>query len=154
MRGRRPAPPELRVIKGDRRVRGKAVVVPLRPAEGEPAMPAHFDAAHQARWVEVTGLMREMGTLGREVGDLVALYVEASVEAAVARRHVAEHGAIVPAPRTGVPMHNPHRAIARQAEASMLKLAAELGLTPSSRNRITPKGNGAVNRFTGHGRRA
>lgn len=154
VRGRKPGPPELRVVKGDKRVRGLQAAQPVPSLPDEPTPAPEWDAAHRAKWDEVADLLRRQGTLGAEVGDVLRLYVEACIEAARARAHVREHGAIVPAPRTGVPMHSPHRAVARQAEATMLKLAAELGMTPSSRSRIAKPAGQGNNPFAGHGRRA
>ena len=154
VRGRKPGPPELRLVKGDKRVRGRQVAAPIKSVPEEPVPPAEWDDEHRAKWDEVTDLLRRQGTLGAEVGDVLRLYVEACVEATRARAHVREHGAIVPAPRTGVPMHSPYRAVARQAEAMILKLAAELGLTPSSRGRISAAPGSKDNPFAGHGRRA
>ena len=53
-----------------------------------------------------------------------------------AELHVNEFGAIVAAPRTGVPMQNPHLSIATKAADTVSRVAAELGLTPSSRQRV------------------
>lgn len=137
MRGRKPGAPELRLVKGERRVRGLAVADPARRVDGDPAIPDDFDAEHVTKFGEVVNILREQGTLGRECGDVIRFYVVAFVEARRARAHVFEHGAVVSAPRTGVPMLSPFLSVARAAETTCAKLAAEMGLTPSSRSRVS-----------------
>jgi len=148
MRGRKPLAPELRLLKGGGngrkpRARGLVVENPASPIAGEPKMPPEFDERDAAKWHEVVDLLREQGTLGRENGDVIRLYVIAYRESVEARKHLREHGPIVPAPRTGVPMHNPYRTVALSAEAVLVKLQAELGMTPASRSRVA-KGPGSA----------
>ena len=107
----------------------------------EPVMPDGFAGARAAKWEAVVAMLRERGTLSHEFGDLIRLYVIAFVEAAEARANVDANGPIVAQPRTGAPIHNPYRAVAREAEATVAKLAGELGLTPASRKRaLRPHG--------------
>jgi P27 family predicted phage terminase small subunit len=140
MRGRKGQAPEVRRAKGNTRVRGAQSADPVKPVAGAVTCPAGFDDEHATKWHEVVGWLTAQGTLGAENADTVEIYVRAYVEAARARRHIAEHGPIVEAPRTGVPMHNPHRAIATSAEAVVTRLAAELGFTPTSRSRVSGQG--------------
>jgi len=104
---------------------------------GEPVMPDDFDAEHARKWDEVLALLRARGSPIGEYGDVVRLYVISFVEARRARAHVREHGAIVPAPRTGIPTHNPYRKVAQEAELAVARLADVLGMTPTSRGRVS-----------------
>ena len=53
-----------------------------------------------------------------------------------AMAHVARHGAVVPAPRTKTPMHNPWFAVTVQAGKMAATLEAELGLAPRTRDDV------------------
>ena len=53
-----------------------------------------------------------------------------------------QHGVLVAAPRTGVPMHNPYLAVANKAAELVAKMASELGLTPAARGKVTKVGAG------------
>ena len=107
------------------------------PVSADPAMPDDFDAEHARKWDEVLALLRARGAPIGEYGDVVRIYVLSFVEAKRARAHVAEHGAIVPAPRTGIPTHNPYRKVAQEAELQVARLADVLGMTPTSRAKVS-----------------
>lgn len=80
-----------------------------------------------------------MGMLGRENRAPLAIYCQNWARMIDAELHVAEHGVVVAAPRTGVPMHNPHLAIANKAAELVAKIAVEFGMTPSSRTRVSAR---------------
>ena len=103
----------------------------------EPDMPADFAGELVAEWERVVADLRRNGVLDRDNGAAIEIYVRNLVRMREAERHVGEFGAIVPAPRTGVPMQNPYLAIANRAAETVAKMAAELGLTPSSRARVS-----------------
>ena len=151
VRGRKPKSPELRVIQGVPKS-GLAVASPLRPIPGDPMMPEYFDEEHAAKWHEVTEVMRGHGTLGLDVAETVRLYVEALVSGQRARAILRDTGDVIQSPQSGVDMHSPWRTVAKDAEAVALKLAIEMGFTPSSRGRIAkPAGAATTNRFLTHG---
>jgi hypothetical protein len=62
----------------------------------------------------------------------------------IAERHVAEHGPMVKAPRTGVPMHNPWLAIAQKCQATLMKLDKVLQPPAAGKKvkRVTKLGGG------------
>lgn len=100
-------------------------------------MPADFEGELAIEWEAVIADLRRAGTLDRDNGAAIEIYVRNLVRMRVAERHLGEFGAIVPAPRTGVPMQNPYLAVANRAAEAVAKMAAELGLTPSSRGRVS-----------------
>ena len=133
MRGRKPIPPEQKLA-----AYGLAIdELDLPKVAGEPEMPPGFDAAHAAEWDAVVADLREAQTLSREIGATVEVYVRNLLRMRMAEGMVAEQGAIVFAPKTGVPMQNPYLAVANRAAKEVRSAAAELGLTPSSRGRVT-----------------
>lgn len=94
------------------------------------------------QWDVVAAHMRAAGTVGPENAATIEVYCRQYARWLLAEAHVSEHGPIVAAPRTGVPMQNPYLSVANAAAALLIKTAAELGLPPSMRARVT-KANGA-----------
>jgi P27 family predicted phage terminase small subunit len=133
MRGRKPIPPEQKLSAYG--LSSDAADIPKAP--GEPEMPPGFDAEHAAEWDAVIADLRAAHTLSREIGATVEVYVRNLVRMRSAEASVAELGAIVHAPKTGVPMQNPYLAVANRAAKEVRSAAAELGLTPSSRGRVS-----------------
>lgn len=134
MKGRKPTAPELRLIQGGSH---KGARENPKPAAARVSPPEHLSGLALATFRRVAGNMATMGTLGAENREALAIYSTNWARMVEAEKHVAEHGAIVPAPRTGTPMHNPYLAVANRAAATVAKLAAELGLTPTARARLS-----------------
>ncbi len=134
MRGRKPKPTEVKRLTGNP---GKRPLTGgVASAGGDPDMPDFLCPEAQEEWRRVLEDARPLGLLGRENRAVLALYCQAWARMTVAERHINEHGSVVPAPRTGVPMQNPHVSIARSAGDRVAKMAVEMGLTPSSRSRV------------------
>jgi P27 family predicted phage terminase small subunit len=134
MRGRKPKPTELKLVSGNP---GKRKIEPRADSlGGVPKAPRFLSREARAEWNRLTADLAAMGVLGRENRATLAIYCQNWARMVAAEMHVNEHGPIVPAPRTGVPMHNPHLAVANRAAGIVAKLAAEFGLTPSSRTRV------------------
>lgn len=126
-------PPELRLIVGGH----KAVRRSPKPVEARVTPPAHLKGMALATFRRVAANMSAMGTLGAENREAVAIYATNWSRMVEAEKHIAEHGPIVSAPRTGVPMQNPFLSVANRAASMVARLAAELGLTPVARARLS-----------------
>lgn len=140
--GRPPKPAELRVIEGNP---GKRPIpdVPA-PVDLELVAPDWLKGEALVEWDRCIRIMKAMGTLGAETRAALAIYCRAWQRLVEAEAHVAQHGELVAAPRTGVPMHNPYLAIANQAAATILKIGGEFGFSPAARVRLAlPGGDGA-----------
>lgn len=87
------------------------------------------------QWRTVTREMGERGILSVENGHAIKRLVEFRVQYERAARQVAEHGPVVKAERTGVPQYSPHWIIMRQADESVARAEAELGLAPVRRSK-------------------
>lgn len=133
MRGRKPTPPEQKLSAYG--LSPDAADIPKAP--GEPDMPPGFDAEHAAEWDAVIADLRAAHTLSREIGATVEVYVRNLVRMRSAEASVAELGAIVNAPKTGVPMQNP---TSRSPTGRPRKCAAR---RPSSGSRLRPAGASA-----------
>jgi P27 family predicted phage terminase small subunit len=149
MRGRKPVPTDLKVLRGNPGHRPLNVDEPaLPPVESEafdtPPLELTGDAAAIAEWGRLAPMLRAARQVTEaERGSLIALcqqwsrYLSANSKAEAA-------GMVIKSP-SGYPMPNPYLGIANRALTHCTKLWGELGLTPSSRSRVsaTPAPSGA-----------
>ncbi|BCH32625.1 hypothetical protein MesoLjLc_45550 [Mesorhizobium sp. L-8-10] len=89
------------------------------------------------RWAQLVASMSARGTLDRDNNALVEIAAGAYADWRLAEAHVAKFGPIVPAPKTGVPMHNPYKAIADAAAKRLQSAESALGIPPVERGRAT-----------------
>jgi phage terminase small subunit len=81
----------------------------------------------------VAAVLADRGDLGPEVLATLEAFCIQFARMRQAEAHVADHGVVVAAPRTGVPMHNPHLAIANRAAEMLLKFAKALRISPDTK---------------------
>jgi P27 family predicted phage terminase small subunit len=93
-----------------------------------PTAPATLTEAQRAAWDDAARTLAAAGRADKINEAMLEVYCRAVVRMREAEAHVAEFGAIVPAPRTGNPIENPHLAVAARASATVAKLSAQLGL--------------------------
>jgi phage terminase small subunit len=79
--------------------------------------------------------MHGAGILSVANGHAIKRLVEFRVQYEHASRHVAEHGAILPAAKAKIGQHNPYWSIMRNADEAIKLLEAELGLSLVRRGR-------------------
>lgn len=138
--GRRPQPTSLKVL------RGNPSKTPLNPNEAQPPRATEdFDTPPPelaedpvacAEWRRVAPILRVCGLVSPvERGSLMALCQQWS-RYLEAHRKVRELGMIVKKP-SGLPVVNPYMGVSDHALAQCLRLWQELGLTPSSRSRLS-----------------
>jgi P27 family predicted phage terminase small subunit len=151
MRGRKPKSSAQRQLEGNP---GK------RPFnKDEPQPPPLPDALYetpppelagnpvaQAEWLyQAPKLRRARQISAADRSALIALCLEWA-RYLTAQAKVAEKGLVIAAP-SGYPMPNPYLAIATRALQQCIKLWPELGLTPSSRSRVTTVPDGDEDQF-------
>lgn len=134
MRGRRPKPTHLKVVSGNP---GKR---PLNPAEPRPAgdlakPPPGLTRAQRRIWAAAVACA-PLGMLKRLDAGVLKVWVVACDLHGRALLGLEAGGLVVEAPSTGFPVQSPYLAIINRQAAIMLKAAAELGFTPSSRTRV------------------
>lgn len=117
MRGRKP---ELKAIAG--------------ALSGVPHAPAHFSAEARAEWDAVASDLHERGLLGKAMLGLVETYVVAVVTVRDCSRLLAKEGLTIRTKDGAVKKH-PAAALMTQSQIQVLRLGAELGLTPAGRSR-------------------
>lgn len=138
--GRRPNPTKLQML------RGNPGGLQLNPREPEPPVaPAAFDtppgeladdAEAIKEWRRVVPMLRASGMItAAERSALIALTVEWS-RYLQCQAHLREHGMVVTG-ASGGRVTNPHIKFGDLALKQCQRLWVELGLTPSSRTRLT-----------------
>jgi P27 family predicted phage terminase small subunit len=135
MRGRKPVPTHLKIIRGNP---GKR---PLPENEPQPEfgaeMPAWLSDVAKEHWPAIATQLEEIGLLTKLDAPALAIYCEAFVQWKSANDIVIKHGPIVKHPKTGYPMRSPYLRVAKDAFDQMIKMMSEFGMTPTSRARVT-----------------
>lgn len=133
-RGRKPKPPELKIMAGERSDRGNPNAPPR--LDGLPEPPAYLDAHGLDAWNRLLPVLDGMGTIGYQDGAALGLLCGAFSRyvRATAKLNASDTDLTVPT-RYGLKA-SPYEAIATRAEATILRILAEFGMTPSARNRV------------------
>ncbi len=114
---------------------------PLNAAEPRPEgdlidAPGWMDAKQKAAWAD--GLAAApVGLLKRLDASIYTVWVTARVLHQEAVEKVGQYGLLTKTPKTGDWMQNPYLPIVNKQAAIMMKAAAEMGFTPSSRARVS-----------------
>ncbi len=135
--GPKPTPTALKVIAGNpgHRPLNKDEPVPTSHLEGPPDW---MSAAQKQIWIKV--LEEAPKNLLKNCDEsLFCTWVVACDLHKQASEAVNTSGLIVKSPVKGEPMQNPYLAIINRQAMIMMKAAAEMGFTPSSRSRIVIK---------------
>ena len=131
----RPTPTAIKIATGNPGKRPINDSEPT-PARGHPARPSHVKGEAKKEWDRITDELDQMGLLTTADRPALAMYCITWARWQEAEKEVARMGAIVAAPKTKVPMHNPYLAVANTAAAQCLKLLQEFGLTPAARTKV------------------
>lgn len=135
MRGRKPKPTYLRAIEGTADQKRHQ-----RPDEPQPERdllvpPHHLTEVQKDLWrcalaTVPQGLLKEIDSSTFETWIVArSIHTEAASK-------VSTLGLLVKSPVTGTPMQNPYVSIMNKQAQILLKAAAEMGFTPSSRTRV------------------
>ena len=133
MRGRKPTPPALRVLRGDRRPAPLAT----DPAPGIPPKPETIagDPVASVEWDRMAGLLDARGILSQADLGILLVYCDAYSRLVAARSELARDGLIV-STAVGAAKLNPAATAAAVAARELRTAAAELGATPTARARV------------------
>lgn len=149
-RGTKPRPTMLRVITGNP---GKRPMNHDEPVpEGNLDRPPEWLSEPQKEGWLYAIEHAPPGLLKRLDQSVLTVWVVAEDCHRQAVEAVLRHGMLIKAPNTGVPMQSPYLAIQNKQAQIMLKAAAEMGFTPSSRSQIHVEQQ-TSNAFAGNGRR-
>ncbi len=132
--GRKPLPAALRIMNGSK---GPLPNNPEPPRfEAPPDPPPHLGPLAVQEWHRLAGPLVACGVLTVADTASFAAYCASYARWAEAEEKLRELGQIVKS-ANGFPIQNPHLVVANAALKQMHVYAAELGLTPSSRSRVT-----------------
>ena len=134
VRGARPLPTRLKVVRGTLRKGRTNMHEPALPIE-IPRCPAHLSAEAKREWKRISADLVGYGLLTRIDRAALALYCEAWGRWVEAEQALRKFGVMIKAP-SGFPMQSPYLAIANKAMEQMRAMLCEFGMSPSSRTRV------------------
>ncbi|MFI0848971.1 phage terminase small subunit P27 family [Mesorhizobium sp. IMUNJ 23232] len=130
MRGRKPKP-QLYLVDGDDDPGSRS-----RRKPKPPTCPAHLSPTAKTEWKRLAAKLHLRGIIGENDRAVLAAYCQAYGRWVEAERKLAETPLLIKLP-SGYIQQSPWLAIATKQLEIMHKYAAELGLSPVSRSRVT-----------------
>ena len=134
MRGRKPLPSNVVRLRGNPGKRRLNDAEPA-PAPVAPACPSCLGEEARKEWKRLARALGELGLFTRIDRGLLAAYCQAHALWLEAVSSIQRYGTMVKSPN-GYPMQSPYVAVANKQVDIMVRIASELGMTPSSRTRI------------------
>jgi P27 family predicted phage terminase small subunit len=135
MRGRKPVPTHLKLVTGNP---GKRAINRNEPRleSALPTAPEHLSAAAKAKWAALAPELHQSGLLTRVDGDMLAVYCSAWADLAGLELQLHRYGMMLRG-KDGTPYPNPYFYMRNKAANIVHKFGIELGMSPSSRSRVT-----------------
>lgn len=143
MKGRKPTPTALKVLRGNPGRRPINRNEPT-PDAGIPDCPAHLDEEARKEWFRVADELNKVGLITTLDRTALAAYCSDYSQWIAAADRVRKSGMLINSPN-GYPMMNPALAIENKAKLRCMKFLSEFGMTPASRSRIHLNPNGPSN---------
>jgi len=140
IRGAKPTPTSVKIVTGNPGKRQLPKDEP-QPKSRRPKPPAHLNADAQEEWERIEDELDALGILSGLDRAALAAYCQAygrwtQAERALAKMSNQADGLIIKTV-SGNMIQNPLVGVANKAMADMVRYAAEFGMTPSSRSRIS-----------------
>lgn len=135
MKGRKPKPTARKIWEGNpgkRAINGREPEVP----PDLPSCPAHLSPTARAEWKRLAKTLNQIGLLSAIDRAALAGYCQAYGRWVEAEKQLAATPTLLKTP-SGYVQPSPWLAIANKNAELMQKWMAELGMTPSSRSRVT-----------------
>lgn len=143
MKGRKPLPTHLKLVKGNPGRRPLNDAEP-KPRRERPGAPAHISDKAREAWGYVSGLLDRIGVLTEVDAIALEMLCEAYAEVLAARATLQAFGSSYyqTVNEGGSVMHRAHPAVAvlQDADRRIKSWAAEFGMTPSARTRVKVDG--------------
>lgn len=135
MRGRKPVPAALKVLRGNP---GKRPIntEEAKPSRALPECPDHLQGEARAEWDRMATELHSVGLLTTIDRAALAGYCQSWGRWVEAENEVRRLGSVVKA-KNGFPVLNPYLTIATSAMKQMRAFLVEFGMTPSSRSRAS-----------------
>ena len=143
MRGVKPTPTSIKKLTGNPGNRPLPSKEP-KPKSRKPKPPAHLNDDAHLEWARVADELDALGVLSGLDRAALAAYCQAygrwaQAERALAKMSNQADGLIIKTV-SGNMIQNPLVGVANKAMSDMMRYAAEFGMTPSARSRITADG--------------
>lgn len=145
MRGRKPTPVPLKLVRGNPGKRSAKVPATVGDP-GVPEPPVCLDDEALAEWLRVGPALADAGVLTPADRGVLAAYCQSWSAWVEAERNIKEFGRMLASPR-GLPILSPWLQVSSLAQQQFLRAAAELGLTPVARARVSVKPPKKANPF-------
>ena len=137
MRGRKPSPTAIRLLRGNPGRRRLNADEPTPTVQADLAAPAWLDVEAQAEWARVAPILGRLGVLSEIDGDALAAYCESWTTWKAATQKIRQFGMVVKSTKDrDLPIISPYVKIAHNALTQMRALLVEFGMTPSARARV------------------
>lgn len=170
-RGRKPTPTHLKLVTGNpgkRALPKNEPAIPALPPDAELPIPVHLSDEAKVEWGRIIGSLQAVGLVTTVDRGALAAYCQAWGRWVQAERALsamaaqdAATSALMIMTESCNRIQNPLVGTANRAMEIMLKAAAEFGMTPSARSRVSgpggapsaPTASSASNAFSRNGRR-
>ena len=134
MRGRKPTPTQVKLLRGNPGKRPLNEGEP-QPAPLAPACPPELSQSAKEEWNRIIAELVELGLMTRLDRAALAAYCQAYAMYLDAIQAIQKYGPLVKSPN-GYPQVSPYLSIANKQAEIMIRIASEFGFTPASRSRI------------------
>jgi P27 family predicted phage terminase small subunit len=136
MRGRKPQPTALRILRGNPGRRPIPTTEPAPPPMGSDAPPDFLTPEAQTEWARIAPLLRQVGVLTETDRAALVAYCDAWATWKEATAKIRQFGMVLKVKDGQIPVVSPYVKIAHDALTHMKALLIEFGMTPSSRARV------------------
>jgi P27 family predicted phage terminase small subunit len=140
MTGRPPKPTAVKIAEGNPGHRPLNKREP-KPEVGAPPCPKDLIGPARKEWDRVVRLLKPTGVLARTDLAVLEMYCDSYATWKKTRAYIERLGPLVKTKQGNI-IPNPAIGIANTQKKLVLRFASELGLTPSSRARLTTPGGG------------
>lgn len=136
MRGRKPQPTALRVLRGNPGRRPLPTDEPQPEAVVSLEPPDWLDPEAQEEWRRLAPMLVKLGVLTQSDTAALIAYCEAWATWKGATQKIRQFGMVIKGKEGDLPIVSPYVKIAHNALMHMRGLLVEFGMTPSSRGRV------------------
>ena len=138
MRGRKPTPTALKLLRGQT---ARNSALEPKPPAGVPECPPDLDDIAKRQWNSLAAVLSPMGCLTTADATSLKILCAALSRYDRATKAMASEGEVVEHDKQGR-IRNPWLQVLREAEATIDKISTKFGMTPMDRTRIKVGGDG------------
>ena len=135
IRGTKPTPTKLRMLRGNPTGKPLPKNEP-QPSTKIPPPPSFLSNIGKREYRRVAKILAPLGVITELDSTMLAAYADAFSTWAEAVEQIKNNGYMAVGEKNGHLYQNPYVGMKNQAMEKMIKIAAEFGMTPSSRSRV------------------